>query len=865
MKDKKSKIKSKVPEVVNNNIKLSPIVSKLNAEKKTDKNKPRNGIAPGNLPSISDSVKERIGNNETIIKLFSDIELSIQIMVSSIISPNDLLTTNLIYSAENELMPSGVTSALTETLKTYIKDEYNLENDLPTIIREALFTKGSYIKAIIPEASVDAMINVREEAASLEDFVDEAFKPTYAKGILDDSVDSDFDIGFEDYHADMVTGLTENELACNDKELGIEISDNYDVLFSKKITFEVIKNTVRRKIAIPGSAYSEESFGDIESLFKETPVHENAGVVNVLLPDETDKPSVGKPMVLKLPVEATIPVHVTGNPEDHIGYFILLDDKGVPVTDSKNWVKADEEMQNLYTDATGSTKSIGDKAKTALIGLTTNVPKIDNLEDIYSYIVDARIKKKLQGGVYGDTVDVTGASEIYRVMLNRVLRKQRTRLLFIPAELVSFYAFKYRDNGTGESLLETVSVLASIRAILLFSKLMANVKNSANNTEVSATLDESDPDPAKTMERIMSEAVKTRQTQLPIGVTRVEDLVDWSHKVGFKFNFKHSGLPDMEITTNDEGTSKVVPDSDLDEDIKKQMINSFGLNIEMVENGYSADFAATVVANNALFAKRVTKYQDTLLPMIDKNINVIGITDMDLQDKLRVIIKGNISSIKKQLKKNLPNDAKLPEDEAALVNWVLIKFIDSVKVSLPRPEMLDSNNLTTAYTNYKDSVEEFIEQMLSSDALPDELTGLLSDKMDAFKSAITGTLLRKWASENGYLPEIQSMISLDEEGKPMFDLMEEYGDYKDILGQVVTDFLKVNKKKINKTDKKLDKIDEDESTGDEPPVNDGTEPPVDGETPPADDGATPAEGDATPPEDTGEPTGDPLVDDTPAF
>lgn len=89
------------------------------------------------------------------------------------------------------------------------------------------------------------------------------------------------------------------------------------------------------------------------------------------------------------------------------------------------------------------------------------------MEEIYSHIITAKIKKRLSGGLLGDLAAIEeDNTDVYRVMMTRMLKKQKTKLL-LPSELVSYYAFKYRENGTGESLLETITVLSSIRAILM--------------------------------------------------------------------------------------------------------------------------------------------------------------------------------------------------------------------------------------------------------------------------------------------------------------------------------------------------------------------------------------------------------------
>ena len=112
------------------------------------------------LESISARIANVKENNKYVIQLFPDIELAIQILVSSILSPKTMTDIQLNYRLnKNFTIDPSVSAKILEAVKNYIADEYNYEEILPEIVREALFVSGSAIYAVIPEASVDAIIN----------------------------------------------------------------------------------------------------------------------------------------------------------------------------------------------------------------------------------------------------------------------------------------------------------------------------------------------------------------------------------------------------------------------------------------------------------------------------------------------------------------------------------------------------------------------------------------------------------------------------------------------------------------------------------------------------------------------------------
>ena len=820
-KQKEKKVSAKLPQLINKNKNLAALVSKLRKEdsNRDDKNTGNTkAINSNNLPAISESIKDKILNNETIVKLFPDIELSIQILTSSILAPNDMGSTNLIYLNKDTKIPTEIKIGILDTIKTYISTNYKLEDKLSTIVREAMFTKGAYVEAIIPEAAIDAMINEDSTEVSVESFVE---KNTNKKKINILAMEEDKNTySLEDMNIslekkDNIKKETDLTLKITEEELMIDITDNFALLgISKKLSDNIVNKISTEMYKDEKITKTEEN--QFEKLFKDMKDVKDKTSVTILTLDQLDRETVGKPLVIKLPVESVIPVHVTGDKSKHLGYFVLLNEKGTPIGRTNTVWDLDNKDYNL--DMAKKARSVIDKANTAINGFSKNEPTLDDMEEIYSHIITAKIKKRLSGGLLGDLAAIEeDNTDVYRVMMTRMLKKQKTKLLFIPSELVSYYAFKYRENGTGESLLETITVLSSIRAILLFARIMANVKNSITTTEVNATLDEQDVDPSKTMTRIISEVMKNRQTQLPIGVTRVEDLVDWIRKVGYKFNFKHPDLPEMDITSNETNSSKVVPDAGIDEEIRKQILMAFALPPKAVEDGYDSDFATTIVQSNILFTKRVVAHQDTLLPLVTEHVKKLIKNDRNLYDIILNNINENMTLIKKYIKKsNLNKDfdfKKINTDN--LSKWLTNEYINSLEIELPRIEETKTDNMKEAFDAYKSSLDDVIDMFLGSEAAPNSLVGVLGDKLEEVKTAIKNSLLRKWMSDNNYMEDFLKATSLDPDDKPILDIYSEFNVYIDGLVNIIKPFLEeLNDRKV-KNDENLNKIDGNDSEDDD--------------------------------------------------
>lgn len=827
------------PSIVNNYPQSASVISKLT---KAD-SQPYINPAMINLKDISTSVREKIATNEDILELFPDVELAIQILTSSILSPNDMVNITLQYIPPNISLPSNVKQTLIDTFERHMNDNYDIVTKLPNILRESLFTKGAYIEVIIPEASLDDIITQNNlQNMSLEDYMNRT--KYISKYLGKDNVR--YGISLESMGnpttkmVDIKTGLRPNEkfIEITQEDMGISITDNVNILlYSSKVI-----NSKRNTMSM--SHESDEAI--LDKLFRSDSSYSHRDYLEIPTRNNASRESITKPLVMKLPVEAVIPIHVTSDPSKHLGYFVILDENGNPISIKEGMRDYQEAMSNMTFLNQNNATSLIQKANLALKGLTKEDPIIKELEPIYNSIVENMIKNKIKNGLYGDLVDINDNADIFRVMLVRSLRAQQTKILFIPEELVAYYAFEYRDNGTGKSLLEKNTLLYSIRAILLFSRLMANIKNSVTNTVVSATLDEHDPDPEATREKIISESLKTRQASLPLGLIRPDDLTEWTHKVGFLYKISHPALPNIDLDVSDQSPSKTVPDEELDNKLAERILMSYGLTPEIVMAGYSSDFATTVASRNLLFAKRCTSTQLVFMAQVTKHIQKIAKNDIILTNKLESIIKSNIKDIKKVIKNsdNETDDINLKKiSENKIIDYLVNKYINYIDIKLPSIVFTDANVLRSTFDTFLDNLNVYLDNTITSTIYTDMYGGKLNEQIDTVKEIIKGMVVTKWANNNNFMPEVNEIFTRDDEGNPEFDIFAEFLNYKDSLNDLLIPFIKRVTKSRDKYDSKLQEVlDKLQNVGQDSGSYDsgGYDQPTD------DSGDTPPEGDAPP-------------------
>lgn len=814
-----------IPNIISQDINSASIISKLTASR-ARVNSEFNRIS-SELPIISLHTQNKIQMNDDITMLFPDTELCIEILVSSILSPNDLKQSKLSYKAPDIKLPGPVRSLLLETIESHIDRYYKLKEKLPLILRESLFTKGAYIEAIIPEASLDDIISQydlkkaynevkTEDIKFLEQKIKEHLTGTDTYLSKNNTV---YNLSTEDFK--FTDTPSSNSIEITEEDLGIELTDNYKILginnYNIALRKEAMKNSIRKRPNL-----NQEDINIADKLFRPASEYSHQELIEVSTKDTASRKSIGRPLVFKLPAESVIPVHVKLEPSNHLGYFVLVDENGIPVLNDTEMMRmANNPGFNVNNDAVMDSKlNLISKTSKALFGMTNPPATLSNLEEIYSNIVETMIKNKLKDGMFGELVDIRNNLDLYRTMLYRALNNMKTKVLFIPSELVSYIAFDYRENGTGKSLIEKTSVLYSIRSIILFTRIMAYIKNSTTITKINATLDEQDPDPAGTVEKIKSEVMKTRQQTFPLGAIRADDLADWAQKMGLTFKFNHPALNNIEIDVSDANTSKIIPDEELERQIQEYIIMSYGLTPEMVQAGYNPDFATTVVSNNLLMAKRIQKRQMEFTPQVGEYIRKIMNNDLLLIEDLKKILKNNIDTIKKTLKgeadeeKNIKNLQKISDSK--LIDYIIDKFCNELTVDLPKPETPGAQTSKEAYESFKDILDGTMDDMFNEEALNDRYTGKLSSEIGNVKSIFKAMIIKRWIEENNYLPQLTEFFVRDDEGQPITNLLDDYEVYVKHLTDLLYPFFKTRSKDRNKSDAKMDKtgLDDDGSSDD---------------------------------------------------
>ena len=816
----------------------SVIAKMLNQPQQQNNNGQGSNIVDvGGLEAIVKQVAGKQAINEDLVALFPDMKFCAETVSLGIISPNDMTTKNYNLNFTTLKLSNELKGSMAETIKGDLNSYYKLNNNLAEDIEKSLFFKGSNPECFIPESSLNDIISDEKykKVESGDITVESFFKSTTSKtkGIFT----KQNTLSFKDYKDIMTSSLnikeeefkTESGVSTSqvsiDKELLVEFSDNIGLLYSNFINDGLTKKSItnlykkdNNKDLTTESGEKTNLRDEILKIFKNPAKLKEEKLLNIETHNDNSRKSLGRPLHLTLDPVSVKPIWSI-TPDNHIGYLVLLDENN-NLINSKNYNQGMDNSNTIGFSSNSKTVSDGilNRAISGLKTMTEETKDLENMEEVYGSILHNTIIKKLSEGKLKNIGNLSKDQNFLSLMFTRALKGKKTKIIYLPVDVVSYFAYEFKDNGMGLSRLEKISVLMSMRAIMLFAKLMANIKNSIPITEVEATIDSKEPDIKAAMNKIVSATLKNHQVSLPIGTADVNSLVQWVHNLGYVYNISSERLPDTKVKLNDSSRNIKIPEDTISEILEELCYMEFFMNSDMVKSGKEVNFATTIVTQNKLYENRLLKQQIKTENLLTKKIKTILNNDAVIRNELHDIIKSNIKEIKKLNKDLLSiiNTGKVTDDE--ITDIILDLVIEDLSVSFPRPTSIsEGTNLKSTFDDYKGMIEGYIDSIFDNESFGAAIAGdEMSSNIDAYKAIIKKMLLQEWINENNHIPSMSKFLTLDDSGQSLNNLFTQYTSMMGTFGTLCKDFVKVNKKRIDKLDNEMNKLNDNSEEMEDP-------------------------------------------------
>lgn len=775
-------IQNETARLLSTKLTLDPNKSRYAQNGKDEPNAPKVDI----IQNLSQRAVQKLNDIENIYEILPDTETAETIMVSSILSPNDLITEELIWSVNGDF-PAEIGTVLMDLVREAFNKDYKINGYLSQIFREAIYRKGAYIFAIFPESAVDDIINAKT-SLSEESYQNGFEKAISGRGLLGNNEKKKETTSFENFFR------YPSKIKATDKESIVHpnllVTDNPDILKVPTMQKKVADERIRQ-------AYGMESFGQYVSILNPKTMNrdDNTQIVNTLYQDQTgvraavvqvndnqnsSRGSIGRPLLKQMPFECCIPVHEPGDPDKHVGYFFLIDKNGNPVS-------KELEADNFNRLAQGSRQNIGVNAISSLISEMKYYEQgmcsfnendknlLDELESVYISLVERDLLARLNNGVYGDNVEIGKPQEIYRIMLARALMGMQTQLLFMPSSLVQYIAFEYDKFGMGVSLVGKARTLAAQRSTLIFANNMAMIRNSVPKQLATIKIDPAEADPWMVYEASLTKITEANAMSFMYHAITPETIENALNRAGWELRVEgHPDIPEHMIETDYKSGERPLIDDTVLEKTDKRWFMSLKVPPALIENSSELEFATQFVAQHALFNRVRREYANKGSAHLSDLVRKVVLADGALLRSLTGFIRANVAQLPKHLQELAEGDTSIP---------IIKAFLEQLEVGLPQSNNERDKEQLEAFSSFKSKVEELIPLYFNRDdialLLPEidteeDPNGEIKMKvLDRIEDYIKAVVLRKWVADNGIFPEINEIFRFDSP-QPNLEFLKTY-------------------------------------------------------------------------------------------
>ena len=709
------------------------------------------------LKPIHKEIGDKKINVEKMKALAPEIEQSKILVSSSILSPNDLQDGQFIFSFDN--VPSIATDPdlakeIAEVYEQFYNDTLELGIKSYDWIGDIQYGTGSKPILILPIATQEAVRNrtskdikkdqiydfgpgfanfeefrkkqssdmdyfwsgkkytwkdsfKNEAAIDIEEMVPtmEAFGvqvPT-AYSTARKSMDSNlygrsYLSGLEDMVVNLRTILSEGDV--------IKVSENPEILRFHQERKSVDKQAVFDKLA---KMY--------DSQIVRNPIHEDTIRLD---PNPEGIPHKGHPTIIELPSEAVIPIYVAGNPKEHLGYFVLIDDDGQPLTIEASGLG---EQSN-----TGCNPGSSAAAFEAVFGKGCCGCKYFNQDNqmnnvgnmIFQHLLDNYIKSRVKGIFGRNDLTLSRFNAVATAMFYRLLKRKETTLVFVPPELLHYFAFQYDKNGVGISKLDEIEFLLSLRTTFLVANIMALAKDAVEQKKIEVGVDSKNANVLGLLDRIKNIFIAKGKLGMSIDPSEImNDITTNSLTIVPK---GVPGLEDITVDVTNNGSQSQRVDDNLMEQLTNLIVSHMDVPPAALNQLSEPEYAKSLVTYNLFFAKKITRYQRIWCAMMNEFIRAHSRFDPDFK---AAILKKLQATGKKVTNENLPSKTKGFQDDNPNIyeqrtDKLLNDILDNVEVHLPTPNIVVDKAQFNEMRDFLSNLNEIADQFFNSELIPSE-------------------------------------------------------------------------------------------------------------------------------------------------
>jgi len=755
-------------------------------------------VTAGGIVSFLKPVHEKIGNNKLdaakLRKLAPEIDQSRTLVASSILSPNDLQDGEFTFDFDDvdtlqdepELL-----DAITDLYSHYFNGIMRLGIKSYEWIGEAMYGSGSKCILILPN---NTQIDLRHrsqatvsKSAYRPEAAFESFQSFCKKS--DDYLFSGKDLSWSAYFKSEQSTVKVNDLVPSMEDYGVQIPTS----FRSQEDISILRKSGSPDLSMYGGQYvagieamvinlkAKMAEGDIIRItentdsfkyintkkhkveqniwdklaekygFKKRPAREE---VAILKDNPEGIEQMGHPTVIELPSEAVIPIFIPGAPDQHLGYFVLLDMYGQPLTiENSGAANTDTGCQPGSPNAAFEAMFGNNCCNASYFNNNNSYSQMGNL--IFSNMLDGYIRTRMKGIFHRDDLELGRYNALSTLLFYRTLQAKESMLVFVPPMLMQYFAFEYEPlTGCGKSKLADIQFILSLRTTLMMANVVAAVNDAVEHKRIEFGVDDKNANIEGIMELIANIFIEKNKLNGSVDPSEImRDMYSNSLTIVPK---NIPGLSDMQVDVQNSGGQSTRVDDQTLEQLNNLIVSQLDVPPSALNQLNEPEYARSLVVGNLFFAKKITRYQRIWCSLIDKFIRTYTLVDPVFRAALRkkIALYGK-TPVKEKLP---PKVAKLKMENPNMYSGELDDLADlilnRVKSNLPKPNIVVDKTQFEEITNYINNIQQLADTFFNQEMIPSD---------DQLAQASLPVMKAKWKSEQvaKFISEVGSFKMCD--------------------------------------------------------------------------------------------------------
>lgn len=740
----------------------------------------------GYLSSVANAVAKTRSENLQILQMAPEIKQAADIVIPAIISPNDLRNASMSIRCDSPDLDTAQRENIAKILEKHFNEELKISAKLKDWIKEAMYLSGAKPILVIPISTLDKAFNDPSGMVNAVESYQKKVETKSVYGIADNAFTESNRVAVESIINGVTTDLAEAPEGTfsvgNDSAL---VKGSYHLQNSaKKELANAIKTIVSSEALtivddldvvkinpLSNKAATKKLKKGIATQYKE------AVVLSMDAPTQ-DEGMFDHPLMMELPTESVIPLYIPASPNEHLGYFILLDENGCPINPSEERGLSSISMAN--PERLSSFESMyraygaGDFQSITAAGLT----KATGVYAMYERVIEHHLATRIQKAGYGN-IRVGAMKSIYQYMFSRYLRGRKTRLLFVPKDFITYLCYDYDTNGTGRSKLEDIKFALALRITLLVASTLTALTNSIQHETVEVNFTENTTGhPLEILEAIKQESIRKRTWGISYDP---EDIARGIAEKGISIKATGlSAMPNYSASSSPSDKNGVSIDSTLLEETKNLVVLGTEVPPSALNNLSENEFSRSIVGQNLNFSRKIENDQSITKMHLGDFVRTYTLFSRPLQEAILSVLRGEDSDIVDDITKSDEKSKKTTKgkgkdkavgEEGTLVqsnltaSKSLYTIIQNLYVDLPTPNIAPNKAEIEELNGFASNMETTIRSML-----PDDIAGGDDDIASALtvlrahylRLAINQHLDRSGIGDSLILPDLRNVASIAE-------------------------------------------------------------------------------------------------------